>query len=222
MTLARLSTPRRTRGLSALLLFLLTSASAVAVHAQQRPVSVTGRVGIVGASDDYQSNCGHSSLAVGLDVRGAGRVFPVANLEHFIGSGGGDEACLLSTDPTTRVTGGLRLERTTRFQVGAGSFVGDRRVRLEGTVRGGVAYGRPGVALEGLSLRTAEGAARLLPQVGGDLSLVLLRHVVVSMAFDWTRLPTETAPLAGGDARTTHSWSRMTSVQAGIRVGGVR
>ena len=195
------------------------SVTAVPLAAQLRPVSVTGRFGIVGASDDYQTNCGHSSLAVGLDVRGPGRVFPVASIEHFIGSGGGDVACLPSLDAaSSRVRGGLRLEGTTRAQVGAGAHVVGRVVRLEGAVRGGATLGRPGVVVAGAD----DTGARLLPQVGADASLVFFRHAVLSMAFDWTRLPTEVVPLAGGVGRTSHAWSRMTSVQVGLRVGGTR
>lgn len=33
------------------------------LHAQSTGVNVSGRFGIAGAADDYQSNCGHSSLA---------------------------------------------------------------------------------------------------------------------------------------------------------------
>jgi hypothetical protein len=207
------------------LLTLLVMSSAMPLAAQLRPVSVTGRFGLVGASDDYQTNCGHSSIAVGVDVRGAGRVFPVVNADHFVGSGGGDVACLIRTDGPSRVRGGLQLERTTRLHIGAGSFVGNRFVRLEGTVRGGAALGRPGVFIDaGLPIQRehATGEARLLPQVGGDVSLVLFRYAVIAMAFDWTRLSSEVTPLAGGATVTSKAWSRMTSVQFGVRVGGAR
>jgi hypothetical protein len=199
---------------------LLAIVVAAPLSAQQRPVSVTGRFGLVGASDDYQNNCGHSSLAVGLDARGAGRVFPVVNVDHFFGSGGGDVLCLRAIDVPSQVTGGLRLERTTRAHVGVGSYIGNRYVRLEGTARGGVAFGRPGVTLEALQPVANDASARLLPQVGGDVSLVLLRYVVVSTAFDWTRLPSEVTPIAGGATQTSHTWSRMTSLQVGLRVYG--
>lgn len=207
------------------LLALLALGATMPLAAQLRPVSVTGRFGIAGASDDYQTNCGHSSLAVGVDVRGAGRVFPVVNIDHFVGSGGGDVACYVLTDVPSRERGGLQLERATRLHIGAGSFVGGRIARLEGTVRGGAALGRPGVFTEvGLPVQRTDATneARLLPQVGGDVSLVLFRYAVVAMAFDWTRLPREVTPLAGGPTITTHAWSRMTTVQFGVRVGGAR
>ena len=217
------STTLRTR--CATLFALLAMGATKPLAAQLRPVSVTGRFGIVGASDDYQTNCGHSSLAVGIDVRGAGRVFPVVNVDHFVGSGGGDVACYVLTDVPSRERGGLQLERATRLQIGAGSFVGGRVARLEGTVRGGAARGRPGVFTErGLPVQRTDAAneARLLPQVGGEVSLVLFRYAVIAMAFDWTRLPREVTPLASGPTITSHTWSRMTSLQAGIRVGGAR
>ncbi len=188
---------------------------AAPLHAQSNGVRLSARGGFAAVDDAYQSNCGHSSLAFGVDVQGGGRLFPMASLDRFWGSGGGDVLCLPVAPSIGNAAGGLRLEGATRFGLGAGARAGSGAVQLEGALLGGVIAGRPG--FDG---RDRDGARRMLPQVGGQASLVLFRHIVLSATTSWTRLSLEVTPTGGGAVETRRSWSPMTTLQAGVRVGG--
>jgi hypothetical protein len=177
--------------------------------AQRPDINVTGRFGIAAPADDYQSNCGHSSLAVSLDVQRQGRVFPHLSLDHFTGSGGGDVLCV-SFEPTV---GGLRLEGATRLGLGMGARVGSKWAHLEGVLQGGLITGRPGYESAGVNH-----GREVLPHVGGQLTAVLARYVVISYARHLTRLSRDVFPADGGSVRTSQAWSPLVTLQFGVRV----
>ncbi len=183
------------------------------VHAQMRSGHVSARFGIATPSDDYQSNCGHSSLALGIDVQGRGRWFPQLALDHFTGSGGGDIACLPITPSGGIATGGLRIENATRLTFGAGGRVGGSAVQLEGAVVGGFVAGQRGFQAE-----VRDDERQILPTVGGQLGVVLFRYAVLSAAVHWTRLSRVERSVGGSVVTTSTDWSPMATMQFGVRV----
>lgn len=182
--------------------------------AQSRAAVVTGRVGVATPSDNYQVNCGHSSLALGLDVRGDRALFPQLSLDHFTGTGGGDVACLAVDPALGRAVGGLRLDGASRVGVGVGARVHRGPVQLEGAVLGGAVAGRRGFAGE-----PASDLRRMMPHLGGQASLVLFRVLVISAATNWTRLTLDVIPTTGGTGRSRTAWEPMRSTQVGVRWG---
>ncbi len=186
---------------------------AVPLSAQSSSVQATARVGIAIPSDEYQRDCGASSLALGLDLQSKGRVFPQLSLDYFSGSGGGDVACIPVLPSVGTGVGGMRLDGATRGSVGAGARVGRGTLQLEGVVLGGFVAGRPGFV----------GAAdsnqrKVMPHVGGQAALVLFRYAVVSAAANWTRLSLDVVPASGGAGTRRVSWAPMTTLQVGARV----
>lgn len=183
------------------------------VHAQRRGGHVSARFGIATPSDDYQSNCGHSSLALGVDVHGRGRWFPQLSLDHFSGSGGGDVACLPITPSGGIATGGLRIENASRLTLGGGGRVGGGTLQVEGAVLGGFVAGQRGFQAE---VRNDE--RQILPTVGGQVGVVLFRYAVLSAAVHWTRLSRGERLVTGRIVTTSTDWSPMATMQFGVRV----
>lgn len=189
----------------------LLALSAASLGAQTRGVEATLRTGFAVPRDDSQSNCGHFSLAFGFDVQGRRAIFPQFSFDHFSGSGGGDVLCFPVAPNTGTAEGGLRLEGATRAGVGVGARAGDRYVQFEAAVLGGLISARRGF-VQG----QAHGDRRVMPHVGGQVSLVLFRYVVLSAASSWSRMSlTVTAP-DGVMAKRTY-WSPITTGQFGAR-----
>jgi hypothetical protein len=186
---------------------------AAPLRAQPGGAHVTLRAGIASAADAYQSNCGQSSLAFGVDVQGKARFFPHAALEHFTGAGGTDVLCLPVAPASGTAVGGLRLEGATRFGFGVGSRTARRAVQLEGVLVGGLVSGRNGF-FDGVG----DGPRRVRPQVGGHAALVVGRVVVLSTAIHWTRLTLDTVSPTGDAARVRTEWSPVVAMHFGIRV----
>ena len=186
-------------------------ACAVPLHAQ-RSAHVSARFGLAAPSEAYQSNCGHSSLAYSLDVQGTRRLFPQFSLDHLSGSGGGDVLCLPQSSLNGTTVGGLRLDGATRLGLGAGARLGTRFAQIEGAVLAGLMTGRSGYAAT-----ETENPRQWAPHAGVQASVVLLRHVVLSSTFNWTRLSMEHRPANGAPSTTSHEWSPMATVQLGAR-----
>lgn len=186
---------------------MLTHAASAAAQSGRPLVSVRG--GFLGSSDAYQSNCGHSSLVIGAEVRGRGAIFPWASADRGVGSGGGDVLCLaVSPDgqPIPRV-GGLLLEGSTMLSVGAGWQSPPALVQVEGTVGGGLMIGQPGFG---------ESSSReVRPRVVGAVGLVVFRHLLVSVELGKTQLSfRDGAP--GNVVRSTR-WESTGSGRIGLR-----
>ncbi len=189
---------------------LLLALSAPA-EAQVRP-NLTLRFGPAGADDAYQSNCGHSSMALSLDAQGGSRIFPQVGFDRHIGSGGGDVLCLGPDESRFRYVGGAQLEGSTRATLGVGLRLGDGSAHLEGVLRAGVLHARPGYQPRGANEKSAYN-----PLVGGQASIVISR-VVLSTTMQWTRLRFETTPLAGGPSTTRTDWAPLLTLQFGVRL----
>ncbi|MCE2901354.1 MAG: hypothetical protein ACK6DP_17200 [Gemmatimonas sp.] len=180
--------------------------------AQTRGAQVTLQAGIASAADAYQSNCGHSSLAFGVDVQGKGRVFPQASLERFTGAGGGDVLCIPAPTAGGSTVGGLRLEGATRLGIGFGARSAPRAVQLEGVVSGGLISGR-----NGFVDRPDDDRRRVRPQVGGQGSLVVARVLLLSAAMHWTRLTLDAVSPTGNAGRLRTEWSPVVTMHIGVR-----
>ncbi len=183
------------------------------VYAQIGGLQASGRFGIAIPGNDYQSNCGHVSLAVTLDMQGRGRWFPQLSLDRFAGSGGGDEVCRPATSSGGTTTGGLQVENATRFVLGGGGRVGSGNLQLEGAVLGGLVSG-----LRGFKGTELDDERQTLPTVGGQVGVVLFRYAVLSAAAHWTRLSLDVRPVGGSPTTTSTNWSPMTTLQFGVRV----
>jgi hypothetical protein len=164
---------------------------------------VTARLGIAVPDDAYQRKCGHASIALGADVQGRRQLFAQLSVEHFTGSGGGDVACLPIDPARGTAVGGLRLDGATRVGLGVG-------VR----VLGGLIAGRHGYTQLGTDVHRG-----VMPQVGGQASLVLVRWMVLSATTSWTRLTLDIIPSAGGVRMARRTWSPMTTAPLGVRWG---
>jgi hypothetical protein len=186
---------------------MLTHAAPAAAQSRRPLVSVRG--GFLGSSDAYQSNCGHSSLSLGAEVRGRGAIFPWASADRGVGSGGGDVLCLsVAPDgqPIPRV-GGLRLEGATMLSVGAGWQSPPKLVQVEGTVGAGLMIGQPGFG---------ESSSReVRPRLVGSVGVVLLRHLVFSLELGRTQLSFRDGA-AGNVVRSTR-WENNGSGRIGLR-----
>ena len=182
-------------------------------QAQKTGANVTARTGIAIADDKYQSNCDHASLAFSLDVEGRGRVFPQIALDHFSGSGGGDILCGAMDPAVGTAVGGLRLDGATRVGLGVGARLGTGPLQLEGVVLSGIITGRQGFVARG-----QQDGRHVMPHVGGQVSLILFRFVVLSAATNWTRLSLDVIPPAGVPKITRATWSPMRTLQVGVRV----
>lgn len=190
---------------------VLFVAASVPTHAQRAPVRVSAHGGLAVPADAYQSNCGHVSLAYGVNVQGRGRFFPQASVDHFVGSGGGDILCLPLSPDGTHMVGGLRIENATRIGLGGGARWGQGALQLEGVALGGVMVGRRGFT------RDASDRTRVVvPHVSVQSNLVLLRHVVLSGTASWARLVREPDSGSGAEARTT-MWKPLVTLQGGLR-----
>lgn len=189
---------------------LLLAGSAPA-EAQVRP-NLTLRHGIAVPDDAYQSNCGHSSMALSVDAQGGSRIFPQVGFDRHIGSGGGDVACLGPDESRFRYVGGAQLEGSTRATLGIGLRLGDGVAHLEGVLRAGVLHARPGYQPRGANEKSAYN-----PLVGGQASIVISR-VVLSTTMQWTRLRFETTPLAGGPSTIRTDWAPLLTLQFGLRL----
>ncbi|MBL0938132.1 MAG: hypothetical protein IBJ03_04510 [Gemmatimonadaceae bacterium] len=197
-----------------LLLLGALLAVAVPLGAQDRGVSLTLRTGIAGPDDAYQSNCGHSSLAFSADLQGRRQLFPQLSIDHHSGSGGGDVGCIPAY-PDTAI-GGLRLENSTRLSAGVGGRAGWRMAYIEGVLRGGFIVGTNGYTENLRSDGSGERGFR--PQVGGQVSAVFFRTIVLSGNLHWTRLTMDRTRANGGPTTTTTDWAPMTTVQIGVRI----
>ena len=182
-------------------------------QAQKTGANVTARTGIAVADDKYQSNCDQVSLAYSLDVEGRGRVFPQFAVDHFSGSGGGDVLCGVLDPAVGTPGGGLRLDGATRVGLGVGARLGTGLLQLEGVVLSGIITGRQGFVARG-----QQDGRRVMPHVGGQVSLILFRFVVLSAATNWTRLSLDVIPPAGAPKITRATWSPMWTMQVGVRV----
>jgi hypothetical protein len=186
---------------------MLTRAAPAAAQSGRPLVSVRG--GFLGSSDAYQSNCGHSSLSIGAEVRGRGSFFPWVSADRGVGSGGGDVLCLAlapNGESIPRV-GGLQLEGSTMLSVGAGWQSPPAVVQVEGLVGGGLMIGEPGFG---------EASSReVRPRVVGSVGLVLLRHLVFSLELGHTQLSfRDGAP--GNVVRSTR-WESNGAGRIGLR-----
>ncbi len=190
----------------------LLALSASSLSAQTGGVQATLRTGVAVPSDDSQSNCGHASLAFGVDVQGRRPVFPQFSLDHFSGSGGGDVACLPGLAVGGTAEGGLRLEGATRAGVGVGARAGNRWVQIEAAALGGLISARPGFVAG-----RENGDRRTMPHVGGQASLVLFRFIVLSASSSWSRMSLTLTPANDGVASTRTYWSPITTGQFGVR-----
>ncbi|MCA0376831.1 MAG: hypothetical protein LCH84_14355 [Gemmatimonadetes bacterium] len=198
-------------GRLARLVAFLGVAAACPAYAQRLPALVTVHTGIANPADAYQSNCGHSSIALGADVQGRGRLFPQLSASHFTGSGGGDVLCIRFTRDLKTV-GGLRLENATRAGVGGGVRVGRGALQLEGAVTAGVITGRRGYVNV-----SSDDTRVTAPHMAARGALVVAHHVVLSLDGGWTRL-TRHADTDAQLARST-SWSPLVTMQVGVRFG---
>ena len=109
--------------------------------------------------------------------------------------------------------GGLRLKGATRASFGVGGRVRHKILELEGTALGGVIAGRRGYGA------VVENGRTTLPQIGGQLKWVAYVWYG-SLTRLWTRLPFDVIPADGSPTqRIRTSWSPMTTVQVGVRVG---
>jgi hypothetical protein len=173
---------------------------------------ITGRFGMGGGSDAYQDNCGHSSLAFGLDVRRSGRLFPLLAVDASHGSGGGD-VLGLAMPPEAEHRGGLRLDGATRMRLGGGVRGSHRLAHLELAATAGLVHGRLGYAPPGDV--TSAGA---LPQAGGSLAVVPLRMFELSMGVDRTRLSSSVTFADGRSPLRRARWEPIATLQIGVRV----
>lgn len=57
-----------------------------------------------------------------------------------------------------------------------------------------------------------------MPQVGGQVTLVLFRYALLSGGVSWTRLTLDVTPSGGGAVSSNTQWLPMTTVQFGLRV----
>jgi hypothetical protein len=205
---------RRTNAVGTLATALIALFVAVAPAEAQLPaLHVTGRAGLGIPSDDYQADCGFVSAAYSVDLQGRGRLFPHLSLDHFAGSGGASVACIPVNPSVGTARGGLQVDGATRVGIGAGARVGGPRLLLEGLVSGGVMSGR-----YGFKAPSAADDRTTVPQVGGQVALVVYRYVVLSIAAHWTRLSLTVTPVVGSAVNTTRSWSPMSTLQVGARV----
>lgn len=186
----------------------LLAAAAPASAQMNRPL-ITVRGGILSSSDFYQSNCGHSSLVIGAELRGLGTIFPWVSADRGVGSGGGDVGCGFPGQSGfgEEGTGGVLLEGSTMLAAGAGWRTPPAAVQLETTVGAGVMTGEPGFG--------ASSSREVRPRVVGAVGLVLFRHLVVSMELGRTQLSfRDGAP--GNVVRTTR-WESTGSGRIGLR-----
>lgn len=180
--------------------------------AQAAGAQVTARFGLAVPDDAYQVNCGHASLALGVDVQGRRALFPQLSLDQFTGSGGGDVACLPVAPPMGTAVGGLRLDGATRLGLGVGARTRGGPVQVEGAVLGGVITGR-----RGFTQGTTDGTRGFMPHLGAQASLVMFRWVVLAATVHWTRLTLDVQPAGSGAPTSRSSWSPMTTGQIGVR-----
>lgn len=199
------------RGAALPLLVSLLVAAPRPAHAQRLPALITVHTGIANPADAYQSNCGHSSIALGAEVQGRGRLFPQLSATHYTGSGGGDVLCIPFTRDLKAV-GGLRLENATRVGVGGGVRVGRGALQLEGAAMAGLITGRRGY----VNVSTDDTRVTA-PHVAARGALVVAHHVVLSLDGGWTRL-TRHADTDAQLARSTR-WSPLVTMQVGVRLG---
>jgi hypothetical protein len=188
--------------------------AAMPLAGQATGTQVTARLGIAVPDDAYQRKCGHASIALGADVQGRRQLFAQLSVEHFTGSGGGDVACLPIDPARGTAVGGLRLDGATRVGLGVGVRVQGGPVQLEGVVLGGLIAGRHGYTQLGTDVHRG-----VMPQVGGQASLVLVRWMVLSATTSWTRLTLDIIPSAGGVRMARRTWSPMTTAPLGVRWG---
>ena len=197
---------------------LVGAATTLVLHstplsAQIPSLQATASVGVAIPSDDYQSACDASSIALSVEVQGRGRWFPQVSLDYFTGSGGADVACIPVLPSVGTGVGGLRLDGATRLGVGAGGRIGGNRLLLEGALLAGLISGR-----RGFDGATDSDSRRGLPHVGVQAAVVLFRYAELSAAVNWTRLSLDVTPAAGGASSRQTSWSPMTTLQLGVRV----
>ena len=176
-------------------------------------IRVSARGGLAIPADDYQSNCGDSSMAFSVDVTGRRQIFPQFSFDHFSGSGGGDILCLPVDPALGTAVGGLRLEGSTRLGLGIGGRLGTGQVQLEGVVSSGIVRGR-----HGFVANPQDDSRHVMPHVGGQATLILFKFFVLSAAANWTRLSLEVTPVSGGAPTTQTSWSPIGTLQVGVRV----
>ncbi|MCC6243442.1 MAG: hypothetical protein IT353_11410 [Gemmatimonadaceae bacterium] len=181
--------------------FMLASAESAAAQTNRPLIAMRG--GILGSSDAYQANCGHSSLSIGAEVRGRRAIFPWASADRGVGSGGGDVACLTLAPRT----GGLLLEGSTMLSVGAGWQSPPEIVQIEGLVGGGLMIGKPGFG--------AASSREVRPRVVGTVGLVLLRHVVFSLELGRTQLSFRDG--APGNVVRSKRWESTGAGRIGLR-----
>lgn len=193
--------------------FSICALYATPLIAQMPGMNASARFGLAVPSSDYASDCGDPSLALSIDVQGKRRLFPQLSLDHFTGSGGGDDLCIPVLPNVGRGVGGLRLDGATRVGLGAGARIGHGMLQLEGALLGGFVAGRRGFDDPGMKSRRA-----VLPHVGGQAAMVLFRHVVLSAAVHWTRLSLSVIPVGGGNVTTRRDWSPMSTMQIGARI----
>lgn len=99
------------------------------------------------------------------------------------------------------------------MRLGGGVRAGHRLAHLELAVTAGLVHGRLGYAPPGDVT-----GARVLPQVGGSLAVVLLRMFEVSMGIDQTRLSSSVMFADGRPPLRRARWEPMTTLQLGVRV----
>ncbi len=190
-----------------LFMCMLTQAPSAAAQSGRPLVSVRG--GFLGSSDAYQSNCGHSSLSIGAEVRGRGSIFPWISADRGIGSGGGDVLCLAllpGGQPVPRV-GGLLLEGSTMLSAGAGWQSAPAALQVEGMAGAGLMIGQPGFG--------TSSSREVRPRVVGAVGLVFFRHLVVSVELGQTQLSFRDG-VPGSVVRTTR-WESTGSGRIGLR-----
>ncbi len=181
--------------------------------AQLPDITASARLGLGIPNDDYDPTCGDPSLAFSLDVQGTRRVFPQLSLDHFSGSGGGDDLCIPVLPDIGTGVGRLQLEGATRLGLGVGARLGTGMAQLEGVLRGGLITGRRGFAEEG-----SEADRTVLPHIGAQVNAVFFRYTMLSFSMHQTRLPLTIIPADGGPATTRRKWSPMVTMQFGVRV----
>ena len=178
------------------------------LSAQLPAVNVTARFGIAIPVGAYERNCEGETGTFSLEVSGRRRVFPQLTVDKFSGTGGAMVGC----DPGQTTVGGLRLDGATRVGLGGGVGIGGRWVGIEGAVLGAFITGRRGFPASPSDVERV-----VLPQVGGQATIILFRYAVLTDAYHRTRLTRETATVTGS-VETRRTWSLIYTWQFGVRV----
>jgi hypothetical protein len=90
--------------------------------------------------------------------------------------------------------------------------IGSKWAGIEGALVGGFVSGRQGYTMAGAAPERV-----LAPQVGAVGTVMLLKHLLFTVALNRTRLATTESESGRTGSATKHAWSPMTTAQIGAR-----